>query len=103
MRGTGRVVERKQGGVKPRKARAKNQKSKKNLKFSLRGSVEIQAQHWPDRLNKPRAGLDEDQSSRLGPERWTESESHSQSRIKEPDPRGAGRPFEAYAPRLVGS
>ena len=29
---------------------------KKNLKLSLRESVEIQAQHWPDRLHKPRTG-----------------------------------------------
>ena len=28
----------------------------KSLKLSLRGSVERQAQHRPDRLNKPRTG-----------------------------------------------
>ena len=40
---------------------------KKNLKLSLRGSVEIQAQHWPDRLYMPRTvsvWID-----RLGPDR----------------------------------
>ena len=43
VQGTGRAVERKQGCVKPGEARAKNRKSKTNLKLSLRGSVEIQA------------------------------------------------------------
>ena len=50
-------VEERERGMKPGETGVKNQKSKKNLKFSLRESVEIQAQHWPDRLRKPRTGL----------------------------------------------
>ena len=51
MRGTRWVVECKQGGVKlggvkPGEAEAKNLKSRRNLKLSLRGSVEMQAQQW---------------------------------------------------------
>ena len=54
-RGIERVEERERG-MKPGETRAKNRKSVKNLKLSLRGSVEIQAQHWSDRLHKPRTG-----------------------------------------------
>ena len=50
-------------------AGAKKQKSRKNLKLSLRGSVEIQAQHGPDRLHKLRAGSDENCLARPGPDR----------------------------------
>ena len=57
------------GGAEPR-----NEQSRKNLKLSWRGSVEKQAQHGPDRMNKLRAESDEDQSAR-------------------PDRRGAGRPL----------
>ena len=38
-------VEERERGVKPGEARAKNRKTRKNLKLSLRGNVEIQAQH----------------------------------------------------------
>ena len=47
-------VEERERGVKPGEAGAKNRKSRKNLKLSLRGNVEIQAQHWLDWLHKPR-------------------------------------------------
>ena len=33
---------------------------------NLKKIVEMQAQHGPDRLNKSRAGLDEDRSARVG-------------------------------------
>ena len=46
-------------GVEPGGTGAVIRKIPKSLKLSLRGSVEIQAQHWPDRLNKPRTGSDE--------------------------------------------
>ena len=46
-------VEERELGMKPGETGAKNRKS---LNLSLRGSVEIQAQHWPDRLCKPRTG-----------------------------------------------
>ena len=45
----------------------KNRRRKRNLQLSLRGSVEIQAQHWPDRLHKPGAGSVG--TDRLGPDR----------------------------------
>ena len=38
----------------PEGTRAVIRKIRKSLKLSLRGSVEIQAQHQPDRLKKPR-------------------------------------------------
>ena len=50
--GIKRVKERERG-VKPEETGAKNRKSGKNLMLSLRGSVEIPAQHWPDWLRKP--------------------------------------------------
>ena len=50
-------VEERERGVKPGEAGARKWKSRKNLQLSLRGSVEVQAQHWPDRLHKPRTGL----------------------------------------------
>ena len=78
MSGTEKVVEHKQGGVKPGEARVKKQKSQSNLKLRKMGSVEIQAQPGPDRMK----------TDRLGP-----------NRIGEPDPRGAGRPLE---PTLLG-
>ena len=53
-----------------RGAEARNRKSKKDLKLSLRGIVEKQVQHGLDRLNKPRVGSDEDRSARPGPDRW---------------------------------
>ena len=40
-----RVEEREQG-VKPKETGGRNQKRGKSIKLSLRGSVEIQAQHW---------------------------------------------------------
>ena len=51
-RGIQRVEERERG-VKSREIGAKDRKS---LKLSLSGSVEIQAQHWPDWLCNPRTG-----------------------------------------------
>ena len=55
LRGTERFEER-ELGVKPGGTRVMIRKNRKSLKFSLRGSVEIQAQHWPDWLCKPRTG-----------------------------------------------
>ena len=52
-RGIERVEERDRG-VKPGGTRAVSPKISKSLKLSLRGSVEIQAQHRPDWLKKPR-------------------------------------------------
>ena len=57
-------TEREQGVKTPREAEARNWQSRSNLKLSLRGSVEKQAQHGPDRLNKPTAGSGEDRSGR---------------------------------------
>ena len=45
VRGIEQVGERDRG-LKPGEARAKIRKSRLNLKLSLRGNVEIQAQHW---------------------------------------------------------
>ena len=47
-------VEVRERGVKPGGTRVMIRKNRKSLKLSLRGIVEIQAQHWPDRLHKPR-------------------------------------------------
>ena len=49
-------------------AGARNRKSRKNLKLSLRGSVEKQSQHGLDQLNKPRVESDEDRSARPEPD-----------------------------------
>ena len=49
-------VEERELGVKPVGTGVMIWKNGKSLKLSLRGSVEIQAQHWPDRLCKPRTG-----------------------------------------------
>ena len=54
MRRIIRVVERKQGGVKPGEVRANIRKGRRNLMLSLSGSVEIQAQHGPDQLHRLR-------------------------------------------------
>ena len=43
--GTGRVVERRQRGVKPGKVVAKNRQTRRNLKLSLSGSIERHDQH----------------------------------------------------------
>ena len=40
--------------MNPGETGAKNRESGKNLKLSLRGSVEIQTQHWPDWFHKVR-------------------------------------------------
>ena len=71
--------------------RSRGKKPKKDLKLSLRGSAEKQAQHGPDRLNKPSVGSDEDQLARP----------RSAEEAGEPDPWGADRPLEAYTPSLV--
>ena len=71
----------------------RNRQSRRNLKtLSLRGGVEKQAQHGPDRMNKLRAESDEDQSARP----------RSVEEAGEPDPQGADRELEVYAPSLVG-
>ena len=67
-RGTRRDEERKQGVKMPGEVGARNRQSRMNLKLILRGSVEMQAQHGPDRLDKRRAGWDEDRSARPGSE-----------------------------------
>ena len=41
-------VEEHERGVKPKGTGAMIRKNQKSLKLSLRGSFEIQAQHWPD-------------------------------------------------------
>ena len=50
---TEQVEEREPGGKLKEGAEAKNRQIKRNLKLSLRGSVERRAQHEPDRLKKP--------------------------------------------------
>ena len=80
MRGTGGVKKHWTGGVEERGIRPDEEHEqgvetqrrvrcglKKNLELSLRGNVEIQAQHWPDRLHKPRTGSG--WTDRLGPDR----------------------------------
>ena len=54
-RGVERVKEHERG-VKPEGTGEVIQKNQKSLKLSLRGSVEIQAQYWPDQMCKPRTG-----------------------------------------------
>ena len=63
-RETGPDKEREQGVKTPREAEARNQQSRSNLKLSLRGSVERQAQHGPDRLNKLTTRSGEERSGR---------------------------------------
>ena len=63
-RGTGLDEEHEQGVKTPGEAEARNRQSGRNLKLSLRGSVEKQAQHGPNWLNKPRDGSDEDRLTR---------------------------------------
>ena len=60
---TGRVeargiekVEERELGEEPGGTGAVSRKIPKSLKLSLRGSVETQDQHRPDRLSKPRTG-----------------------------------------------
>ena len=69
---TGRVevrgieeVEERERGVKPGGTGPESPKIPKSLKLSLRGSVERQAQHRPDRLKKPRTESVRDRSVRL--------------------------------------
>ena len=58
--------------------------------------MEKQAKHGLDRLNKPRAGLDEDRSAR--------PRSDQRDELVESWIRGEpARPLEAYTPSLVGS
>ena len=48
------MIEVRERGVKPGEALAKIRKSRWNLMFSLRGSVEIQDQHWAHKpVRKP--------------------------------------------------
>ena len=49
-------AEERELGVEPGGTEAVSLKIPKNLKLSLRGSVERQAQHWPHRLKKVRTG-----------------------------------------------
>ena len=71
-------VEVRERGVKPGGTGAESPRIPKSLKLSLRGSVEIQAQHRPDRLKKPRTeSVWTDRlgrvPSRLGPIRYAGS------------------------------
>ena len=59
-RRTGPDEESEQGVKMSGEAETRNQQSRRNLKFSLRGSVEMHAQHGLHQLNKLRAGSGED-------------------------------------------
>ena len=60
-------VEERDLGVQPEETGSMIQKDRKSLNLSLRGSVEIQAQHRPDRLKKPRTDRLGREPSLLGP------------------------------------
>ena len=72
-----------------RRSRSENLEQQVEPQLSLRGGVEIQAQHCPGQLHKPRAKLDEDQSDRPGLDRRVKSENQIH---------GVGRMLHAYAP-----
>ena len=63
MRGIEQAEERERG-VKQGGTGAESPRIPKSLKLTLRGSVEIQAQHRPDRLKKPRIESVRDRSVR---------------------------------------